>query len=190
MTRSILVTIYCLLFSMAVNGDETRVKARELAETRLLAEWVGVPEEQYALGNAYYRGSGVPKDYAEASKWYQLSADQGMAEARYMLGILNARGEGMPSDYLEAIKWYRLSADQGYVPAQFELGNMYAAGKGVPQNYAEAYLWFSMAAATGHEASRKERDNFAGKLSHEDIMQAQARAKKMFENIQQNKTLE
>ena len=190
MTRSILVTIYCLLFSIAGNGDEARVRAHELAETRLLAEWVGVPEEQYTLGNAYYNGSGVPRDHLEAAKWYRLSADQGLAESRYMLGVLNERGEGMPPDYIEAIKWYRVSADQGYIPAQFELGNMYALGKGVPQNYAEAYLWFSIAAASGHEESREERDNFAGKLSHEEIMQAQARAKKMFENIQQSNPLE
>lgn len=190
MIRSILVISCCLLFSITVNGDEARVKARELAETRLLAEWVGVPEEQYTLGNAYYMGDGVPRDYAEAAKWFQLSADQGLAESRFMLGMLNERGYGMPPDFLEAIKWYRQSADQGYLPAQFELGNMYALGKGVPQNYTEAYLWYSIAAASGHEDSRKERDKFAGKLSREEIMQAQARAKKMFETIQQNKTPE
>lgn len=190
MTRSILITIYCLLFSLTSNGDEARQRAHELAETRLLAEWVGSPDKQFELGTAYYKGNGVPRDYAEAAKWYRLSADQGLAESRFMLGVINEHGEGMPPDYLEAISWYQKAADQGYLPAQFELGNMYAMGKGVPQNYAEAYLWFSIAAASGHEKSLKERDEFAGKLSREEIMETQARAKQVFEKIQQGSALE
>lgn len=184
MTRSFLITIYCLLFSITGIADETPMSAHELAETKLLAEWVGSPDKQFELGTAYYKGNGVPRDYAEAVKWYRLAADQGQAKSRFMLGVIHERGQGMSPDYFEAVKWYRAAAEQGYIPAQYELGNKYAAGKGVPQNYAQAYVWFSIAAASGHEGARKARDKFARKLSAEEIMEAQARATQIFDKLQ------
>jgi len=41
----------------------------------------GLPLAQYNLGVMYYNGQGVPKDYAEAAKWYRKAAEQGLAEA-------------------------------------------------------------------------------------------------------------
>jgi len=168
-------------------ADEAPMSAYELAETTLLAEWSGQADKQLALGNAYYKGDGVPRDYKEATKWYRLAADQGLAEPCFMLGVIYEQGKS--PDYFEAVKWYREAAEQGYIPAQFELGNKYATGRGVPQNFAEAYVWFSIAAASGHEDARKGRDKFARKLSHEEIMQAQARSTQLFEGIQKAEKL-
>jgi TPR repeat protein len=55
-----------------VRGDnETAVRVlRPLAEQ-------GDARAQYHLGTRYFTGSGVPQDYAEALKWFRLSADQG-----------------------------------------------------------------------------------------------------------------
>ncbi len=180
--------VLCLISSMAVGAGETSKKAYEVAETQLLAEWVGLPDQQHSLATTYYQGDGVPRDYTEAAKWYRKAADQGLAESQYMLGVMYDRGEGLSPDYFQAVKWYREAAGQGYVPAQFELGNEYATGKGVPQNYAEAYVWYSLAAAAGHEKARRERDSYARKLSNEEIMEAQRRAAGLFEKIQQGKT--
>ena len=188
MMRLILITLPCLLASMTVNADELPTTPHELAETMLIAEWVGLPQEQFVLGTMYYKGNGVKQDYAEAAKWYRLAADQGLAKAQHMLGVMYDSGNGMPPDYAKALSWYRVAADQAYAPAEFELGNQYAAGKGVPQNYTEAYIWFSLAAASGHEKAREQRDIYAGKLSHEEIMEAQQRAAQLFEDIQQLKT--
>jgi len=88
---------------------------------------------------------------------------------------------------LQAVTWYRLAADQGYAPAEYELGSQYATGKGVTQNYVEAYVWFSLAAASGDEKAQEERDIYAQKLSHEEIMEAQRRAAQLFETTQQDK---
>jgi hypothetical protein len=100
------------------------------------------------------------------------------------------RGEGVNQDYVKAVKWYRKAAEQGYVPAQFELGNRYAAGKGTPQNYADAYVWYSLAAAAGHEKALKQRDNYARKLTQEEIMEAQQRSASLFAAMQQAKAME
>ena len=36
----------------------------------------------------YYNGRGVPQDYKEAVKWYQLAGEQGNAEAQINLDLL------------------------------------------------------------------------------------------------------
>ena len=47
---------------------------------------------QYKLGAMYDTGQGVPQDYAEALKWYRLSADQGDAMAQFNLGLMYENG--------------------------------------------------------------------------------------------------
>lgn len=188
MKRTISIFVICLSVSISAGAEEATMSARELAETQLLAEWVGSPADQYKLGNVYFRGEGVPKDYAQAVKWYRMAADQGMPASQYMMGVIYDRGEGLPQDFAEAVAWYRKAGEQGYVAAQFELGNKYASGEGVPQNYAEAYVWFSLAAAAGHKMARKERDKYAGKLSKEALAAAQQRATQLFESANKGKT--
>lgn len=92
----------------------------------------------------------MPKDSAEAVKWYLKAADQGYAEAQNNLAVSYRNGQGVPQDYGEAIKWYRKAADQGLAGAQHGLGAMYANGQGVPKDYAEAVKWFRKAADQGY----------------------------------------
>ena len=42
----------------------------------------GDAEKWYHEGQRYFCGRGVPKDYAEALKWYRKAADQGHALAQ------------------------------------------------------------------------------------------------------------
>ena len=73
----------------------------------------GDADAQVQLGVYYYDGTGVPKDYAEAVRWYRLAADQGYAKAQYNLGVCYFNGQGVPRDYAEAVRWCRLAANQG-----------------------------------------------------------------------------
>lgn len=188
MKRILLTVFSCLLVNTTATAGELPTTKRELAETRLLAEWVGDAEKQFVLGKVYYEGAGVPQDYDEAVKWFRLAADQGSVESQHMLGVMYDRGDGMPQDYSEATRWYREAADQGYGPAQYDLGSQYASGDGVPQNFSEAYVWFSLAASSGNEMARKDRDTMAAKLSKDKIAQAQQRAAQLFEDMQQAKS--
>ncbi len=86
----------------------------------------------------YEVGRGVPKDDAEAARWYRLAADQvqtaprevealrldakqGDAEAQYQLGTVYLDGLGVEMDPSEALSWLQLSADQGHGQAQSNL---------------------------------------------------------------------
>jgi TPR repeat protein len=65
----------------------------------------------------YSNGYGVAQNYAEALKWYRLSAEQGEATAQYNLGYMYEYGRGVAQDYTQAMRWYRQAADQGLKPA-------------------------------------------------------------------------
>ena len=73
---------------------------------------------QNNLGNRYYNGEGVVKDYGEAVKWHRRAAEQGLASAQFNLGVCYENGEGVKKDADEAVKWYRRAAEQGDVYAR------------------------------------------------------------------------
>ena len=190
MKQLTLIAVILILTPATLCAEEPPMSAYQLAETQLLAEYVGLPEQQEALARAYYQGKGVERNYDEAAKWFYEAANQGLVTSQFQLAIMYGRGEGVNKDYVKAVKWYRKAAEQGYVPAQFELGNRYAAGKGTPQNYADAYVWYSLAAASGHEKALKQRNDYARKLTHEEIMEAQRRSASLFAAMQQAKAME
>jgi uncharacterized protein len=61
----------------------------------------------------YTLGYGVPKNDAEAVKWYRLAADQGNTNGQYALGSAYFFGEGVPQNYILAYMWLSLAAVQG-----------------------------------------------------------------------------
>jgi hypothetical protein len=131
---------------------EVKANGRKLAEdarvTRISAEQ-GDAKAESKLGTMYYRGEGVPQDYAEALRWYNKAADQGDAKAQYGIGYMYYEGQGMPQDYAEALRWYRRAADRGDVHAQQAIGSVYYFGRGLPQDRTEAARWYRLAADKG-----------------------------------------
>ena len=51
----------------------------------------GQREAQYNLGMLYENGSGVPRNYDEAAKWYQRAADSGIREANQRIDFLRSQ---------------------------------------------------------------------------------------------------
>ena len=62
-------------------------------------------------------GQGLPKNEAEAVKWFRTAAEQGVPGAQTNYGLLLAKGRGVPQDYVEAYKWFNLAAAQGHANA-------------------------------------------------------------------------
>ena len=113
----------------------------------LLAKAInGDAAAQLDLGEMYYQGGEVPKDYAEALTWFRKAAAQGLPEAQSNIGLMYCQGEGVPQDYAEAMNWFQRAASHGYAVAQLNIGGLYHDGQGVPQDYAEAMKWFRKAA--------------------------------------------
>ena len=105
---------------------------------------------QFNLGALYELGEGVPKNEAEAVRWYRKAAEQEHAEARYHLARMYAIGKGVKENDAEAMKWLRMSAEQGYSQAQLNLGYRHCIGKGVSKDATEAAVWTRRAAEQGH----------------------------------------
>jgi hypothetical protein len=89
------------------------------------------PEEQYKLGNSYYKSEALVKDYTEAVKWFRKAAEQGHAKAQYSLGVCYENGNGVPKYMNEAAKWFREASEQGYGKEQYDLENPYKKGIGI-----------------------------------------------------------
>ena len=88
--------------------QDQAVKAKVVAEMRKRAE-KGDVHQQFVLGSIYHNGELVPKDSAEAVKWYRLAAEQGHFVAQCNLGVMYANGEGVPKDLVQAQVWYNIA---------------------------------------------------------------------------------
>ena len=126
-------------------GDGASANQQWVEEVKAKAE-SGDADSEFQLGRRYAKGRGVPKDLAEAVKWYRKAAEQGFAKAQRNLGWCYFNGEGIAKDYGEAVKWNRKAAEQNNAVAQNALGFCYAEGKGVAKNQAEAVKWYRKAA--------------------------------------------
>ena len=108
------------------------------------------------------------------------AADEGDAAAQFRLGLT----AGVPQDHAEAVRWYRLAADQRHPQAQYNLGLLHATGEAVEQDYRTAHMWFNLAAVPfpasatrNRSAAIRSRDLMAGKLSRQEIAEAEKLAR-------------
>jgi hypothetical protein len=53
---------------------------------------------------------------------------------------------------------------------------MYSEGLAFPQGYVQAHMWLNLAGTSGIAMASKERDLIAGKMTPEQIAEAQRRA--------------
>ena len=65
------------------------------------------------LGVRYNTGEGVPKDDAEAVRWYRLAAGQGHAKAQGALGAMYTLGRGVLKDSVLAHMWWNIAGANG-----------------------------------------------------------------------------
>jgi tetratricopeptide (TPR) repeat protein len=142
---------------------------RAMDDLRENAE-AGDPAAQWRLGTKYDSGVGVPRDGAEAEKWYRRAAESGYAKAQ------NSLGSAYQADrrYSEAVGWYQKAADQGDALALNNLAYMYDLGLGVTQDRRHAFELYTKAAGQGNpEAMLNIAVVYgAGQLGEKDLSQA------------------
>jgi TPR repeat protein len=161
------------------NGDQAT--ALQLA---LPLAGKGDVHAQSLVGQIYHSGRGGLRDEAEAVKWSRLAANQGHAAAQFRLGLMYSEGLGVPQDHTQAAHWYGRAADQRHPQAQYNLGLLYATGEGVEQDHQTAHMWFNLAVVhfpasdiRNRNAAIRSRSFTAGKLSREQVAEAQKMAR-------------
>ena len=143
-------------YKKAAEKGNTEAQKKLKTTELLLNAQNGSAEAQYQLAQAYETGDGVPKDLAEAVKWYRKAADQGIADAQYKLALAYENGNGVKKDLTEAVKWSQKAAEQGIADAQYKLALAYQTGNGMKKNLSEAVKWYRKAANQGHTTARNE----------------------------------
>jgi|GEM_PF-3098886 len=169
-----LVVAAVLLLSIAspAVSYEQNGENKYITELRAKAE-TGDAKAQYELGNAYFVGVGIVKNYGESVKWFRKAAEQGNAKAESSLGTMYFQGLGVTKDSAEAVKWWRKGAEQHNPDAQVQLGFAYLLGDGVPKNHVNAYMWFNLAAAKNDKHAIKDRDSVSRYMAGYQITEAQ-----------------
>ena len=72
-----------------------------------------VARAKFRVGLMYENARGVPKDYAEAMKWFSLAARQGNANAQERLGIMYENGLSVLQDNVLSLMWYNVGGING-----------------------------------------------------------------------------
>lgn len=81
------------------------------------------------------------------------------------------------NNYSAASTEFKKLAAENDSDAQYMLGYMHATGKGFLQDYIAAHQWFNLAASNGNTDAIKARQNIEGRMSKEQIAQAQKQAR-------------
>jgi TPR repeat protein len=128
---------------------------------------------QLLIATCYTTAMGVPKNDAEAVKWFRHAAENGSALGAYRLGVCYAEGLGVPADDRAAAAWFRTAALAGERDAQARLGLAYRHGRGVPQDYVEAYRWLDRAASKGNDQALQSRQLLRAIMTPQQLAEAQ-----------------
>lgn len=113
------------------------------------------------LGELYLNEKGIPRDAAEAARWYGRAAEKGDLPATANLGVMYQRGEGVRPDWKEAHRLLKKAAEAGDAYAMREFAFMVLDGRGQPANIQEALRWYVKAA----EAGQPDAADMAGTIN-------------------------
>ncbi len=111
---------------------------------------LGDAEAQYALGQAYTDGNGVPVMEAEAAFWIGRAAANQHVDAMIRMGELRLDGEGVERDPAEALRLFSAAAQLGDARGQFAKGICCLYGYGVMKDPEMAIRYFKSAAKAGY----------------------------------------
>lgn len=98
----------------------------------------GIPWGMCKMGSAFFHGIGVPRDWSEASRWFEKAARADQAEAQCRLaGLIRSSGSTV-RDMRRAADLYLRVAVKPYsgwrTEARASAAEMYAFGIGVPED--------------------------------------------------------
>ena len=145
----------------AINGDTSAQLAFGAAQARSCLEWKNPVEAVeflhlaaakgsvpalLVLGEVFRDGKDVPRDVAQAARWFARAAEQGDPRAMNDLGVCYAIGTGGTPDGSRAVQLFLQAAEKGLAEAEYNAAAGFDTGLGVAQNRATARQWYSKAA--------------------------------------------
>jgi serine/threonine protein kinase len=106
----------------------------------------------YNLGDFYFFGKGVAKNYEKAYNYYSLAVEKNNL-ANGALGDMYSEGAFVQQNYQIANQFYEKGCTAKDNYACFKLGNAYYYGRGIQTNYSNAAFYWEKAAELGNSAA-------------------------------------
>lgn len=103
----------------------------------------------FCIGNIYWRGQDVEKDYNKARYYFEMAAKQNHAPSLNNLGQMYENGDGVEKNGEKAAELYLMASNAGNEVASQNLGSLYMFGQSVPQNYMLALKYYQLALDQG-----------------------------------------
>lgn len=117
--------------------------------TALTKAETGDPKAQVEVGEDYYWGKGVTKDYAQSFSWFSKAAKQDCIQAETDLAHLYDQGQGVDKDPAQAFNLFLKAANKGDLVSERVVAKRYQVGAGVAPNLTKAVAWYKKAAIAG-----------------------------------------
>jgi len=147
---AVLAVVLCISAAPAKSASAATAQKKGIDAALLAKANAGEAEAQYQLGNMYYLGRGVRRDYAQAEFWFRKAAEQGDPDSEFMLGGLYHFGHGIPQDNAQGFAWIMKAAEQGHTDAEFFISTCYGEGWGVAKDNTQEMAWLRKGAEQGH----------------------------------------
>jgi uncharacterized protein len=109
---------------------------------------IGDPVAQTLVGEIYGRGLGVPRDDAQAARWYGAAARAEDATGQFRYALMLLDGSAGHMDAAEARRLMRAAADKGVSLAAYNYGQMLIEAS-PNSGFAQALPYFAKAADAG-----------------------------------------
>lgn len=103
------------------------------------------------LAKIYVTGFGLPRNPAEAKRWYLKADEFGFVPASHIVGQIYENGYAGEKTLPKAVSYFKKAGIAGYAPSEYELGVIYYnGGDGVPEDKKLAADWLYQAAKRGN----------------------------------------
>mgnify|MGYP004481001777 FL=1 len=157
------------------------------------------------LGNLYYYGQYVEKDYEKALKYYKGIVNDKKGIIAFNIGLrYYYKKTGEAENQQNAFEYFKKSAEKGHPMGQFFVGQAYLCGEGTEIDDKKAVYWYEKASVNGNSLAKhrlamlyyygeengidiKKDAEYAIQLLEEAADDGNEEAKKDLEKIQKNK---
>jgi hypothetical protein len=112
---------------------------------------LGHPVAEWLMGNIYFFGQGVPRNFVRAREMFEKAAEQGYFPAFAPTAQMHEQGLGTPPDPSKAYLWYNVAAAQ--LPDSVERTDMIKRRETIANQLTPAQI----------EAAQKRANNFKPK---------------------------
>lgn len=133
----------------------------------------GNHEALLQVGDSYYYGRGVPRDWHRAAQMYAEASQHRVAQALYNLGFMHEYGAGLPQDHHLAKRYYDKALEaqsEAYLPIMLALAGLWVHSQWLRVKSYMPEGWLKQRLFVLHQADQGAVQDFVS--GHSDYVSA------------------